>query len=299
MSNHQPQTRKSQDFDRPQSAADATADVVKVAKHSRTGAATTTTPETVAARPGPTPAQINAKQKADAERAATAPGTAVVSTTSLTPATSDAALERNLAECAGPAGRMLAFNGQTGIHRTLDDGAEVDMPARYTGYLNALQRGYIMFNGDGLPPTVHMAGIAEDVPLVTRELLGHDDQSQWPTSEFTGKAEDPMKFQYVFPIVSHDAGAELFLYVARGVVATLEVERLLGKYKWHPKRRLGLLPVIEIANGTYWSKRFSSDRPKPILNIVDWVNADGEAPTAKAIAAARHAEFDDEIPDHL
>lgn len=306
MTNSPSQNRKTQDFDRPQSAAEATADVVKVARHSRTGAAATTTAETVEPRPGPTPAQINAKQKADAERAAparataapstaTTPTTALVSSTSLTPATSSEALERNLNAWAGPAGRMVGFNGQTGAHRTLDDKVEIELPARFTGYLGATQRGFIMFN-PGTAPTVCMTGIAEETQPVTRELLGNLDQSGWPISDFTGQPDDPFKFQYVFPIVSHNVGDELFLYVARGVVATLEVERLLGKWKWHPKRRLGLLPVIEINNGTYWSKRFQSDRPKPILNIVDWVSAGGEALNAKAIAAAKHAEFNDDLP---
>lgn len=64
----------------------------------------------------------------------------------------------------------------------------------------------------------------------------------------------------------------------------------------HPKRRLGLLPVIEISNGTYYSKKFKSDRPKPIFTIDGWVTADGEAPAAKAVAAAQHAEFNDTLP---
>ena len=295
------------DLDRPQSKAEAVDSAVKVERHQRTGAAKTTTPGTVEPRPGPTPAQVQAQQKADAERTtapraatapgtATAPSTALVSTTSLTPATSNEALERNLAAWAGPAGRMLAFNGQTGIHRTLDDDVEYALPARFTDYMEALQRGFINFPGDGLPPNVRMAGIAEDVPPVTRESLGDNDQSQWPISEFTGQPDDPWKFQYVFPIVSHAPGNELFLYVARGVVVTRAVESLLGKWRYHPKRCLGLLPVVEIANGTYYSKKFKSDRPKPIFNIVDWVDAAGEAPTAKAIAEAKHAEFNDSLP---
>jgi hypothetical protein len=289
------------DLDQPQSKAEATGSAVKAERHPRTQAATTTTPESVEPRPGPSPAQINAQQKADAERtaptrAATAPpGTAVVPTPAApTPASSDAALERNLAEWAGPAGRMMAFNGQTGIHRTLDDNVEVELPARCTAYLTATQRGFIKFNVDA-PPTVHMVGIAEEAEPVARETLG-DPEGTWPISDFTGKPEDPWKFQYVFPIVSDGAGNELFLYVARGMVATLAVESLLGKWRWHPKRRMGPLPVIEISNGTYFSKKYKSDRPKPLFAIVDWVTAEGEAPAAKAIAAAKHAEFNDQIP---
>jgi hypothetical protein len=41
------------------------------------------------------------------------------------PATSEEALERHLAEWGGSPGRLFAFNGNTGIHRTLDDDVEV------------------------------------------------------------------------------------------------------------------------------------------------------------------------------
>ena len=298
MTNASSQNRQP-DFDRPQSKSDAVNSTTKVERHSRTGAAKTTTPETATPRPGPTPAQVQTKQRADAERAVTtpaAPGTTVVPTTAApAPATSDEALERNLDRCAGPAGRMIAFNGQTGIHRAIDDGTEVDLPARFTAYPGATRLGFIKFNGADGPPDVRMTGIAEDVPPVTKESLPDREPSAWPISDFTGQPEDPWKFQYIFPIVSDEAGNELFLYVARGVVATKSVESLLGKWKWHPKRRLGLLPVVEISNGTYYSKKFKSDRPKPILTIVDWVDEDGVALTAKAIAAAKHAEYNDEI----
>ena len=45
--------------------------------------------------------------------------------TTLVPATSEEALEQHLAEWGGSPGRLFAFNGSTGIHRTLDDDVEV------------------------------------------------------------------------------------------------------------------------------------------------------------------------------
>jgi hypothetical protein len=298
MPNEQTQRRK--DYERPQSQSESVNNTA--GRHQRTGAARTTTAETVEPRRGPTPAEINARQKADAERdkaartgtALTPISTALVSTTALAPVTSSAALERNLAECAGPAGRMIGFNGQIGIHRTLDDDVEVEMPARYTSFFEALQRGFIQFR-EGEPPIVRMRGIAEEGGPVTRESLGDLDEGTWPISQFTDKPTDPWQFQYVFPIVADGPGNELFLYVARGVVATKSVGSLLGAWRWHPKRKAGLLPIVEISNGTYPSKRFQSDRPKPILKIVDWVSPAGEAPAAKAIAAAERAEFNDDV----
>jgi hypothetical protein len=235
---------------------------------------------------------------AESRRRARSAGTCtavVPATTPAAPATSNEALERNLDAWAGPAGRMMAFNGQTGIHRTLDDDVEIATPSRYIAYLHETRRGFIKFNHDE-PPTVRMLGIAEDGEPITREMLGDDDQSLWAVSDFTGQPDDPWKFQYVIPVVAEASGNELFLYVARGMVATMEIERLLGRWKWHPKRRLGLIPVIEISNGSFYSKKFKSDRPKPVLTIVDWVGVDGSVPSAKVVAAAKHAEFDDQIP---
>jgi hypothetical protein len=40
------------------------------------------------------------------------------------------------------------------------------------------------------------------------------------------------------------------------------------------------VPVVKVDNGTYWSKRFNADRPKPILTIVSWVTKTGALPQA-------------------
>jgi hypothetical protein len=269
----------------------------KVERHERTGATKTTTPEKVTPRPGPTPAEIQARQKADAERsqrpaAPTNGGTSVVPVTPPpAPATSAAALERHLDSWAGPAGRLLAFNGAEGFHKTLDDGNEMEMPRRFVAHLEQTNKGYIRFNQDA-PPTLAMRGIAEDAPEIERDDLGDTDTTAWPISGFTGQPDDPWKPQHTFPLVSSDSSAEVFIYVARGPVAENAVRSLLGKWKWHPKRRQGLLPVVEVTNGTYFSKRFKADRPKPDFRIVDWVSPDGAAP--KALPSSEI--FNDDIP---
>src|SRR6516165_6554035 len=67
------------------------------------------------------------------------------------PTTSEEALDRHLAEWAGAGGRLFAFNGNTGIHRTLDDDVEVPHGTTSIALLQETQKGFIKFNEDRLP----------------------------------------------------------------------------------------------------------------------------------------------------
>jgi hypothetical protein len=194
--------------------------------------------------------------------------------------TSGKALDRHLAEWGGSGGRMFAFNGSTGIFRTIDDGVEVPAGTKFVALLHETRKGFIKFNGDGAPPDVRMVRIDEDADI-ERDELGDDDQANWPTG-LSGEPEDPWKEQYAIPMMRHDAGGELYVYVARGIVAMNSAGDLLGRWRYHPKRAAGLIPVILIESGTYPSRRFGGRKPKPLLKIDDWVTRTGEP--APAIA---------------
>jgi hypothetical protein len=189
-------------------------------------------------------------------------------------ATVDEAIERHLAEWGGAGGRMFAFNGSTGIHRTIDDGVEVPAGSKFIAMLHETRKGFIKFNGDGVPPDVKMARIDENAD-VERDELGDLDQSQWPVG-LSGLQEDPWKPQFAVPMQRHDAGGEVFIYVARGIVAMNAVGDLLGRWRYHPKRKAGYIPVVRIENGTYPSKKWGGRKPKPLLVIDGWVTLTGE-----------------------
>jgi hypothetical protein len=188
----------------------------------------------------------------------------------------DAALNRHLAEWCGPGGRLLSFNGSTGIHRTLDDGVEMPAGAEFVGYLHEMQGGWIKFNPRAAPD-VRMVRISDDAEVPPRDTLGDLDDTKWPLG-LSGEPEDPWKEQFVIPLRRHDAGGELFFYIARGTVAMNSVRALLRSWRWHPNRQAGLDPVIRIENGTYPSKRFGGRKPKPILTIINWVTETGAPP---------------------
>jgi hypothetical protein len=206
------------------------------------------------------------------------------------------ALDRHLAEWGGSGGRLIQFNGSTGIHRTLDDDVEVPSGSEFVALLHETQRGFIKFN-DGGPPDVRMVGISENAEAPKRETLGDHDKDAWPIG-MSGDKQDPWKEQYAVPLVCNDAGGELFVYIARGPVQMNSVGDLLGRWRWHPKRRDGFIPLIKIENGSYESKRFGGRKPKPILKIIDWVTRIGASSPAIAPAAPvpLRVEMNDEIP---
>jgi hypothetical protein len=192
--------------------------------------------------------------------------------------TTEDALDRHLAEWGGPGGTLFAFNGSTGVHRILADDTEVVSGTKFIAFLHETQRGFIKFNPGG-PPDVHMVRIDEDAKVPERIELGDNDSTKWPLG-LNGERADPWKEQFAIPMARHDEGAELFIYVARGVVAINAVKNLLGRWRYHPKRREGLVPIVEVKNGTYHNKRFNADRPKPELTIVGWVTKTGAPPVA-------------------
>jgi hypothetical protein len=203
-----------------------------------------------------------------------------VAAPSLLPTTSEEALDQHLAEWGGSGGRLFAFNGSTGIHRTLDDDIEVPDGTEFVAFLHETQRGHIKFN-EGGPPDARMVRIDQVAETSERSKLGDNDPTQWPLG-LDGNPTDPWKEQFAIPMARNDAGGELYVLVARGVVAMNSVRSLLGRWRLHPKRREGLIPVIQVKNGTYFNKRFNDDRPKPEYVIVGWATKTGASPPESA-----------------
>jgi hypothetical protein len=214
------------------------------------------------------------------------------------PATSEEALDRHLAEWGGPGGRLFAFNGSTGIHRTLDDDVEVPDGTQFIALLHETQLGYIKFNVGG-PPDLRMVRIDQNAEVPERSTLNDDDPVQWPIG-LNGEPTDPWIKQFAIPMERNDEGGELYVLVARGVVAMNSVRSLLGRWWRHPKRRAGLIPVIKVKNATYFSKRFNADRPKPEYPFVTWVTKTGAplpppAPTSLPRQENEKPPFNDSI----
>ena len=287
-----------------------------VPRHPRTGAAMTTTPETVTPRAGPMPAQVTAAQQVEAERItraaqdqqaaarnralATSPSAPPVPVTPAVPATaatSEEAFERNLAEWGSGGGTLLTPNGLDGGFQTTGSD-KVDVAGIiFVAHLDECRKEWIKFNGEGNLPDVVGIGIYENAELPAREELGDLDQSLWPLNR-RNEITDPWSEQYRVPIVATDASGAIYELTSRSLTSKYAFRGLIDRYGKHPQRRKGLVPLITLETGTYFNKNLNADKPKPVYKIVGWVEKDGSAPTKKSdlITSGVHPELNDDIP---
>jgi hypothetical protein len=276
----------------------------------------TATPETATPRAGPSPAEVNRRQQADAEQVtrvaqerqaaardralATSPSAPAVpaAPAPALPATSEEAFERNLSEWGSLHGTPLSFNGQSGEFQSGGETKDV-VGHHFVAHMDQARREWIKFNGDGVPPTLISVGIYEDARLPSRDDLG-DPEDTWPINKF-GQPDDPWKLQYRVPLVATDESGEIFELTNRGLTAVRSFEDLIRRYGNHPQRKKGLVPLIELVSTTYPNKRLGTDMPKAVYKIVGWVERDGSAPVKKPdpITSGKSLladEMNDEIP---
>jgi hypothetical protein len=166
-----------------------------IQRHQMTGAARTTTPQTTQARPGPTPAQINAEQKAAAERGRQpARSTAITTGPAATvPAVPDSRtpVQAYLDEVAPASivGRMIKFS-KDGKFITADDNAEISDEADFAALCDQTLIGWLKFNGQGEPPDRHMGLLHDGFVMPPRNTLGDDDPAAWELG-LNGQPADP------------------------------------------------------------------------------------------------------------
>lgn len=221
------------------------------------------------------------------------------------PAVSDEeALERNLAEWGSGSGTPLSPNGLDGGFATAGgDKVAVDGIV-FVAHLDETRREWIRFNGEGNPPTLVGVGIYEAAVLPAREDLGDTDEAVWEKSRFTGEAVDPWQEQFRVPIVATDASGAIYELTSRSLTSKYAFRSLLNRYGRHPQRRKGLVPLVTLETGSYHNHKLGQDKPKPIYNIVGWVDKDGSTPakkpdlitTSRPEASGVHPELNDDIP---
>jgi hypothetical protein len=271
-------------------------------------------PSTPQSKPRPpTPAEINAQQKRDAEAALARkqqaapekPGTAVAPVSAaVAPVTPRAprsldALARNLGNSSRPTS-WIAFHGVDGNFPS--DSGDLADGRHFVAFPLEVWKGFIRFNGTGVPPETKMRCAGEDLPPLTRDDL-EDGYAQRPGKD--GTLQYSWQEQTALPLITADDAGEMFSFIARNRVSLIAVDTFLDRYLHHPKGRQGLLPIVELATGSYINKKFgNTKKPKPNLKIVGWVSRDGNASNAPALKAGTPMPdtppspppMDDEIP---
>jgi hypothetical protein len=229
----------------------------------------TANPAPTQRRGPPTPAEINARQKADAERVrqrkadaaraalerANAPaGTAVVPAAkpalpATMPPDNRTPVQRYL-DAVAPAtmvGRQIKTSKEH-VFATSDDGepaADVD----YTALCDQAAVGLIRFNGEGNPPDYRMGLLYDGFVMPDRETLGDTDPAAWELG-LDGKPADPWRHFMYLPLQRGDTG-ELFTYTTSSVTGRRAVGNLLRHYDRMQRTHPDTYPVVRLKVGGF------------------------------------------------
>ena len=258
--------------------------------HEKTRATKTTTTLEAKPRPAPTVAQVLAAQK---------PTEAIDCAGNIVPATpsavaADDAFERHMDELTADniifPGKMFKLDSTTGVYTVIGENTEIAKDQLLDSLFDGSLWGYVRVI-EGEPAKFALGSLGDAAGLPHRENLGDDDPSKWPINKFTRQPADPWQEQYIVPFMAKDAGAELLAFVARNHTARKAMKMLLHSYKIHPRRKMGLRPVIKLGV-TSFESQYGSTLWKPSWQFVEWVNGDGASMTPLQLKA----EFADEVP---
>lgn len=267
-------------------------------RHTSTGAKKTDTQLALTpVRPGPTPAQINAQQKADAERDLAAKQQKhqqlQASTTARGIDATQAAVQQYLSEIAPASivGRMVKFSKE-GVFTTTDDGKAMDDALPFIALCDQTLIGYLKFNGEGEPPDRHMGLLYDGYIMPPRESLGNTDQSEWETG-LDGKPADPWQ-HHVYLVLQSTETEELFTFVTSSKTGRRAIGNLLRHYDRVKKTDAGFYPLVNLKTGGF---QHSDPRvgfvSTPVFTVIGRIP---RADAAKPDAAASSAPFNDDIP---
>jgi hypothetical protein len=302
-----------------------------IPRHDTTGAAVTSTPETVTPRAGPTPAEINRQQQADAEqvtRAAreqqAAARNRALATSPNAPATPPVSsendrgsYEQNLRHDTTGTGPIVTYNGKDGGYFL--DKQEFNINRLFLARPDLISWGWIRFDPDTGFPTYRMRSIKEGLPANRLELSDPPNadgtpNASWPRNDF-GEITDPWQYQEILPVAALDASGEVYQLVGRNWATRKAMKSFRQSCSDNLYHRHGLAPVIRLIDTVEFNKKRKVEVPKPIIHIESWRNPDGsETPEAlsptggrpkrdpKLITSGKSLladEMDDELPDHL
>jgi hypothetical protein len=235
-------------------------------------------------RQPPTPEEVRARQKVDAERATAAAkpnlpaptngGTAIAMPDSRT------GVQKYLDEIAPASivGRMIKFN-KNADYVTSDDDAVIGDDIDFIALADQTLVGWIKFNGTGAPPDRVMGLLYEGFGMPPRESLPDQDRSTWEQG-LDGKPADPWQ-HHVYLVLQKAETGELFTFVTSSTTGRRAIGTLLRHYDRMQRSHPNEYPVIRLKLGGFQHK---DDR-------VGWV----KVPVLAVVG--RHAKDDTARPD--
>jgi hypothetical protein len=263
-------------------------------------------PEPHAKRQPPTPEQVIAERKRQAEKdthkAALADNP--IPTLPAVPTASNAvATPRNRQEYldeiapASIVGRMIK-SSKDHMFVTADDGAKIDDDVDFVALCDQTMFGLMKFDRNGGPPERHMGLLYEGFVMPNRATLGDLDRAEWELG-LDGKPQDPWQ-HFIYLVLQRGDTGELFTYTTSSVTGRRAVGNLLRHYDRDQKTHPETYPIVRLKVGGFQHR---DDRVGwvnvPVLAVMGRTPKDGVAqpdgsrgPPDSSLAA----DMDDQIP---
>jgi hypothetical protein len=171
-------------------------------------------------------------------------------------------------------GRPAKFDGKEGIHLTTDDGVPISEVRTWLFHGDQSIGGFIKFNGEGEKPDTALGFLFDDTWVMpARHELGDLDESAWPISDFSGKAEDPWK--WTLKLVFEDQEShELITWSTMSKTGLRAAGNLVRHYRRLVKDFPNDLPVIRLGLGGYDDPKFGHVKT-PVFIVVGQASKNG------------------------
>jgi hypothetical protein len=195
----------------------------------------------------------------------------------------------NLAKHAS-SGTVLRFNKDGQFFQPTNGDAILPEGTELACHWDQARSGYQRFNGEGERPDVRLGLVFSAQSLPRRDELGDTDESQWPISKLSGRAEDPWREIMMVPLESVEAG-ELYIFQTSSVTGLRAVANLLRQASRLASKDPDNLPVVKLRSGGFDHRKFGWVRV-PAFEFV------GKAPRTNIAAAdtSLGGDLNDEIP---
>jgi hypothetical protein len=225
-----------------------------------------------------TPEQINAQQRADAEKQFAAKLPAKTTSTAVAVSDGRTPQQAYLDEIAPASivGRMAKFDIKGSVFVTPDDGEKIGDDVDLIALCDQTLVGRIKFNGEGNPPD-RVMGLLYDgfIPPADSELPDRDE-SQWETG-LDGKPTDPWQHQ-VYLVLQRPDTQELYTFITGSKTGRRAVGNLLRHYDRMERAKSGTYPVIRLKVGGF---NHPDSRvgwvPTPVFSVVGRAQKDSAA----------------------
>jgi hypothetical protein len=204
---------------------------------------------------------------------------------------SDAALDQFMLDHAGGGGATFFKFSKDGKYRKTSDDEEVPAGTEFVAIYDAIQGGFIKFNGKGAPPTRHMGNLFAGFVVPRRDTLGDLDESTWEPGP-SGRPADPWQVQVLLPLVDTKTN-ELFIFNTTSTTGRGAVGKLMHACKQMRRKEPDSYPVVKLALGGFPHKD-----PRigwvvtPSFPVIGKAPKDGSALANTSLAS----DMNDEIP---